>query len=142
MRPEKSVDITARSRDGLPRNRVSISGKLKRFFSCFNHSDRLWGPPGLFIEFQVNCLWGKGEGGVKLTPHLLPEASLRMIGTISYGLSHICFLPCSRDNVCFNPYPTAFPYGNGMVLHFYQQQESSTTKTVHKFINKGLKTYV
>ena len=41
-----------------------------------------------------------------------------------------------------NPYPTAFPYGNGMVLHFYQQQESSTTKTVQKVINKGLKTYV
>ena len=41
-----------------------------------------------------------------------------------------------------NPYPTAFPYGNGMVLHFYQKQESSTTKTVHKVINKGLKTYV
>ena len=43
---------------------------------------------------------------------------------------------------CLNPYPTAFPYGNGMVLHFYQQQESSTTKTVHKVINKGLKAYV
>ena len=43
---------------------------------------------------------------------------------------------------CLNPYPTAFPYGNGMVLHFYQQQESSTTKTVHKVINKRLKTYV
>ena len=42
----------------------------------------------------------------------------------------------------FNPYPTAFPYGNGTVLHFHQQQESSTTKTVHKVINKGLKTYV
>ena len=41
-----------------------------------------------------------------------------------------------------NPYPTAFPYGNGMVLHFYQQQESSTTKTVHKVINKRLKAYV
>ena len=41
-----------------------------------------------------------------------------------------------------NPYPTAFPYGNGMVLRFYQQQESSTTKTVHKDINKGLKAYV
>ena len=41
-----------------------------------------------------------------------------------------------------NPYPTAFPYGNGMVLHFYQQQESSTAKTVHKVINKGLKAYV
>ena len=47
------------------------------------------------------------------------------------------------ENKCmFNPYPTAFPYGNGMVLHFFQQQESSTTKTVHKVINKGLKTYV
>ena len=45
-------------------------------------------------------------------------------------------------DVCFNPYPTAFPYGNGMVLHFYQQQESSTTKTVHKVINKELKAYV
>ena len=44
--------------------------------------------------------------------------------------------------VTLNPYPTAFPYGNGMVLHFYQQQESSTTKTVHKVIKKGLKTYV
>ena len=43
---------------------------------------------------------------------------------------------------CINPYPTAFPYGNGMVLHFYQQQESSTTKTVHKDINTGLKAYV
>ena len=43
---------------------------------------------------------------------------------------------------CINPYPTAFPYGNGMVLHFYQQQESSTTKTVHKVINKGLKAYL
>jgi hypothetical protein len=42
----------------------------------------------------------------------------------------------------FNPYPTAFPYGNGMVLYLYQQQESSTTKTVHKVINKRLKTYV
>jgi len=41
-----------------------------------------------------------------------------------------------------NPYPTAFPYGNGMVLHFYQQQESRMTKTVHKVINRGLKTYV
>ena len=46
------------------------------------------------------------------------------------------------DVVEVNPYPTAFPYGNVMVLHFYQQQESSTTKTVHKVINKGLKTYV
>ena len=45
-------------------------------------------------------------------------------------------------NEGINPYPTAFPYGNGMVLHFYQQQESSMTKTVHRVINKGLKAYV
>ena len=50
--------------------------------------------------------------------------------------------PCTRIHETHNPYPTAFPYGNGMVLHFYQQQESSTTKTVHKVINKGLKAYV
>ena len=50
----------------------------------------------------------------------------------------VCVVPLYIDN----PYPTAFPYGNGMVLHFYQQQESSTTKTVHKVINKGLKAYV
>ena len=48
----------------------------------------------------------------------------------------------SEERTPINPYPTAFPYGNVMVLHFYQQQESSTTKTVHKVINKGLKTYV
>ena len=49
---------------------------------------------------------------------------------------------CVLSHLLFNPYPTAFPYGNGMVLHFYQQQESSTTKTVHKVINKRLKAYV
>ena len=47
-----------------------------------------------------------------------------------------------KGEMLINPYPTAFPYGNGMVLHFYQQQESSKTKTVHKVINKRLKTYV
>jgi len=47
-------------------------------------------------------------------------------------------VPCAQ----INPYPTAFPYEKGMVLHFYQQQESSTTKTVHRVINKGLKAYV
>ena len=56
----------------------------------------------------------------------------------------IYFAVCAQSTAQYsvNPYPTAFPYGNGMVLHFYQQQESSTTKTVHKVINKGLKTYV
>ena len=81
---------------------------------------------------------------------------------LSNEFGHQCEMnsPCSLDEnvICgsavalfsngnplvnqFNPYSTAFPYGNGMVLHFYQQQESSTTKTVHKVINKGLKAYV
>ena len=57
----------------------------------------------------------------------------------------LCFVSVTIITVSFvyfNPYPTAFPYGNGMVLHFYQQQESSTTKTIHRVINKRLKTYV
>ena len=59
----------------------------------------------------------------------------------------VLFVVCLRyktysDTAEYYPYPTAFPYGNGMVLHFYQQQESSTAKTVHKVINKGLKAYV
>ena len=54
----------------------------------------------------------------------------------------VAFHILTATRTCLNPYPTAFPYGNGMVLYFYQQQESSTTKTVHKVINKGLKTYV
>ena len=49
-----------------------------------------------------------------------------------------CFCLSEQSKYKFNPYPTAFPYGNGMVLHFYQQQEISTTKTVHKVINTGL----
>ena len=54
-----------------------------------------------------------------------------------------CWLNASAHNNYFLiPYPTVFPYGNGMVLHFYQQHESRTTKTVHKVINKGLKAYV
>ena len=57
-----------------------------------------------------------------------------------YRLRYILYYP--REVAYLNPYPTAFPYGNGMVLHFYQQQESSTTKTVHRVINKGLKAYV
>ena len=56
--------------------------------------------------------------------------------------THFMCGPAVGHAMCINPYPTAFPYGNGVVLHFYQQQGSSTTKTVHKVINKGLKAYV
>ena len=60
----------------------------------------------------------------------------------SYPQDYIPFITVSAKQYQIIPYPMAFPYGNVMVLHFYQQQESSTTKTVHKVINKGLKAYV
>ena len=60
---------------------------------------------------------------------------------LSVCYSSSAWVPNPRAARLYNSYPTAFPYGNGMVLHFYQQQESSTTKTVHKVINKRLKTY-
>ena len=59
-----------------------------------------------------------------------------------FSVSPVANCECIHGQGDVNPYPTAFPYGNGMVLHFYQQQESSTIKTVHKVINKGRKTYV
>ena len=62
--------------------------------------------------------------------------------TTAMSLLTIPLSPSTGHMRWVNPYPTAFPNRNGMVLHFYQQQESSTTKTVHKVINKGLKTYV
>ena len=78
---------------------------------------------------------------------ILYEITLKKAGL----LAATCWWIIKLKRICWslrqfihliNPYPTAFPYGNGIVLHFYQQQESSTTKTVHKVINKGLKTYV
>ena len=73
------------------------------------------------------------------TPHMFVPDKASIITDHEVRLLHeITTAPVKQ----LNPYPTAFPYGNGMVLHFYQQQESSTTKTVHKVINKGLKAYV
>ena len=69
-----------------------------------------------------------------------PDAETEAQGEKFEGCKEVPAVPGGELLVhIVNPYPTAFPYGNGMVLHFYQQQESSTTKTVHKVINKGLK---
>ena len=38
-----------------------------------------------------------------------------------------------------NPYPTAFPYGNGMVLHFYQQKRAARPKLYTKSLTRDLK---
>ena len=73
-------------------------------------------------------------GSCRIQRQIFAVIVIDHIGPSAY---YVCI---ARFNI--NPYPTAFPYGNCMVLHFYQQQESSTTKTVHKVINKGLKAYV
>ena len=84
----------------------------------------------LFVRISEEL--GTLEQDRRPVPHIAPDHSACMAVT-SAMLMRYSYI---------NPYPTAFPYGNGMVLHFYQQQESSTTETVHKVINKGLKTYV
>ena len=75
-------------------------------------------------------------GGLRRRPRILGTLIYQRVNSEREKEGEDYFKPI------LNPYPTAFPYGNGMVLHFYQQQESSTTKTVHKVINKGLKAYV
>ena len=72
----------------------------------------------------------------------IPRQNFEKSSNMNFQDQRIIELLKSKMDMLYNPYPTAFPYGNGMVLHFYQQQESSTTKTVHRVINKGLKTYV
>ena len=79
----------------------------------------------------------------QIVPNIRPSEHLKMQPQLSFTYNPVIWDHIIRaGRIVFNLYPTAFPYGNGMVLHFYQQQESSTTKTVHKVINKGLKAYV
>ena len=104
--------------------------------------------PPLF--YQPNSIWQaritKSYRVIFSVVLLRPLHYIRMICSVQAALDthfwHICPEKFCIMYVYINPYPTAFPYGNGMVLHFYQQQENSTTKTVHKVINKGLKAYV
>ena len=84
----------------------------------------------------------RSDGQETLRPLWKPKFNSGVHIIASFGLYLQPDEPSTPSGLCFNPYPTAFPYGNGMVLHFYQQQESSTTKTVHRVINKGLKAYV
>ena len=85
----------------------------------------------------MNCKVVSCEGmGLKRDCKLCGKIYCKLHTVLSYLACYPLYM------LYLNPYPTAFPYGNGMVLHFYQQQESSTTKTVHKVINKGLKAHV
>ena len=104
--------------------------------------------PETRVQFQDGPL-GIVVDKVPLWPVFLPVGLIQrspvsiippMLHTRPF-IYHWCYIDLATNSF-LNPYPTAFPYGNGMVLHFYQQQESSTTKTVHRVINKGLKTYV
>ena len=39
----------------------------------------------------------------------------------------------------FNPYPTAFPYGNGMVLHFTSNKAAARPKLYTESLTRDLK---
>ena len=62
-----------------------------------------------------------------------------MSATTTQLLSSGEFYKLLYNTIPVNRYPTAFPYGNGMVLHFYQQHESSTTKLYTKSLTGDLK---
>ena len=89
----------------------------------------------LFKRWNQMILSGRHIG--QIFPSLFSYGIKRNVNLLSRRLSYDVY-----SSLIVNPYLTAFPYGNGMVLHFYEQQESSTTKTVHKVINRGLKAYV
>ena len=109
--------------------RAGHSGVFFHYFSEYYQSDAnmslVYSFPNIFLEIGNNI-------------------SITALG-IKYRVTYFfaCYLQAVFQlHILYIPYPTAFPYGNGMVLHFYQQQESSTTKTVHRVINRGPKTYV
>ena len=92
-------------------------------------------------------IYNKNRASFPLVTELEATTSLIKMSAVRHDPKPVPFTSHARNltrspDIYINPYPTAFPYGNCMVLHFYQQQESSTTKTVHKVINKRLKTYV
>ena len=101
---------------------------LLSFHTCTNPSPFLRNTDCPFFKHLPSSSRSRGMPLLRL---IVPQ-TLTFLSSMFQLISH-----------CYNnPYPTAFLYGNGMVLHFYQQQESSMTKTVHKVINKGLKAYV
>ena len=103
----------------------------------------------IWVFLDLSRHWAVSRWGIRrrinhwlVNQHWVQWRVLRVTQRQAQGLVSGPCLGAKARFLSFNPYPTAFPYGNGMVLHFYQQQENSTTKTVHKVINKGLKTYV
>ena len=125
---------------------LKVPGIKSRWGRDFGHLSRpTLEPTQLPIQWVLNLFRGnKAAGSWGLTAHPIRGDVIERVDlTSNHPLDvHSKGQGELNPDLRFNPYPTAFPYGNGMVLHFYQQQESSTTKTVHKVINKGLKTYV
>ena len=107
----------------------------------FSLSPKFPEPPGFFFSsrWSLESIWSWDWERLALYFNTTPTPSYRHA---VYRDIFTCSCAWTQYFERIIPYPTTFPYGNGMVLHFYQQQESSTTKTVHKVINKGLKTYV
>ena len=130
---------------------VVSSKYLHRSVSSVFFTKHMKGSKDIFVHVYVvkPNKWSRVIASSFLTPMLdggeQVTSSPNRFSSTERTPVHLAFRgPCiiSIFRYMYIPYPTAFPYGNGMVLHFYQQQESRTTKTVHKVFNKRLKTYV
>ena len=118
---------------------LSLSEKMEQDRASYSHKDTLHNRNGHSKSVKFFC-WSPTRSDLL---HCIIYQNNLVIIRILWAACGECHIPPpSYHGVDIIPYPTAFPYGNGMFLHFYQQQESSTTKTVHKVINKGLKAYV
>ena len=108
------------------------TGYFKRYLTVFMiYLHHKFPPPGHHIS--------PSNAKPSIYSMLLPHCISFYTNITKAAISFTYMLSHKFSASYINPYPTAFPYGNGTVLHFYQQQESSRTKTVHKVINKGLK---
>ena len=117
-------------------SRLCLAQELSHWF--LKTKTRLQPPDS---DWDIYCSWsGAGKGYYPSISVVLWQCSFSQSPISICHRTPLQQAAVTRDSDI--PYPTAFPYGNGMVLHFYQQQKSSTTKTVHKVINKGLKAYV
>ena len=146
-----ATEITSNGTPYEPKDKLNYTNVWARQFLKFSWETRAISGSSLIVSSTrlLSAVWSVVSHDAIFTFQLLHQ---RVFSTFHIpggpNPPYILFIPdTSLKQACmtaskFNPYPTAFPYGNGMVLHFYQRQESSTTKTVHKVINKGLKTYV
>jgi hypothetical protein len=99
MRELKWITSSTKLWAGQPRNKGSILGKGKRFFSSLKRSDRLWGPPFLLFNwYRVKAAgtWNwPFTSGTKINNHR----------SCNFASSYD-FISCRGVNFTFSLYPS------------------------------------